>query len=167
MENININSLNLIFSGGTVRRFHTTPIIGEQTNAEHQWGVAVIVNYIYPQASKGLILAALHHDSYEHITGDLPAPVKWGYPELDKAIKAVERSLHNKFGIMPALSAEELSVLKAADLLETMTFCVRQGELGNHSLSAIYDNCHKALNELIFLPHNAMENAKQLIGGME
>ena len=48
-----------VLSGGEVKRYHTLPTIGEQTVANHSWGVALILNWLKPDISKTALLKAL------------------------------------------------------------------------------------------------------------
>lgn len=66
---------------------------------EHSWEVAVIAhllgvinNTVYGGQLNAYRLAtlALYHDAAESITGDLPTPVKYYSPEIQKAYKTIE-----------------------------------------------------------------------------
>ena len=65
-----------VLEGGEVKRYHTMPTIGEQTVANHSWGVAVILSWLKPDISPKALLKALTHDVAEKQTGDMPAPTK-------------------------------------------------------------------------------------------
>lgn len=82
-------NINTILNSGDVVRFHNHAGIDKQRNSEHQWGVALIVEHIYPNASKALILAALTHDCAEYYTGDVPFPVKKDCPELSAVLHRI------------------------------------------------------------------------------
>ena len=48
----NVEEALNVLSGGEVKRYHTLPTIGEQTVANHSWGVALILNWLKPDISK-------------------------------------------------------------------------------------------------------------------
>jgi 5'-deoxynucleotidase YfbR-like HD superfamily hydrolase len=129
-----------IRAGGGVRRYHTRPIIGEQTVAAHSWGVAVILLEIC-EPSPALMRAALYHDVAEYETGDVPATAKWANASLKTALDAIEREVEGRLGISAdGLSAEELFLLKVADMFELLWFCVDQRWLGNRGIAEIFRN---------------------------
>lgn len=129
--------------GGRVRRFHTEPFIGEQNNAHHSHGVALIVHYLYPGASKNLILAALTHDTEEGYLGDMPGQVKFFHKPLKKAMKDAEQKYRKIHGLDIKLSKKEQAILKWADTLELMFTCYDQTKLGNRNVLSIVDNLIK------------------------
>lgn len=125
-----MNIRNVLHSGDVVR-FHNHVGIDKQKTSEHQWGVALIVEHIYPQGSKALLLAALTHDAAEYYMGDIPAPVKWDNPELKVMLQQMERKWEEHNGVDFDLHEDEHRVLKMADALEGMWFCVHQVRLGH------------------------------------
>jgi 5'-deoxynucleotidase YfbR-like HD superfamily hydrolase len=125
-----MNIRNVLHSGDVVR-FHNHVGIDKQKNSEHEWGCALIVNYIYPQCSKKLLLAALTHDAAEYLTGDIPFPAKQQNPELGVILKEMEEKWEEENGVLFELSKEETIILKIADTLEGMWFCISQVRNGN------------------------------------
>jgi 5'-deoxynucleotidase YfbR-like HD superfamily hydrolase len=125
-----MNIRNVLHSGDVVR-FHNHVGINKQKTSEHQWGVALIVEHIYPEGSKALLLAALTHDAAEYYMGDIPAPVKWDNPELKAMLQQMERKWEERNGVDFDLHKDEHRVLKMADTLEGMWFCVHQVRMGN------------------------------------
>lgn len=142
-----LSNIQKIRQGGNVKRWHITPIIGEQTVAAHSWGVACILLELYPEASANLIKAALYHDVAEGYTGDLPAQVKWEYEGLDKELKKVEARIEAKLGIQFELTTKEASLLKIADTLELLIFCVEQVTLGNKNMVDVFNRARIWLTE--------------------
>ncbi len=125
-----MNIRNILHSGDVVR-FHNHVGIDKQKTSEHQWGVALIVEHIYPEGSKALLLAALTHDAAEYYMGDIPAPVKWDNPELKAMLQQMERKWEERNGVDFDLHHDEHVVLKMGDTLEGMWFCVHQVRLGH------------------------------------
>lgn len=134
-----MSTYSVIRAGGNVKRFHTVQIIGEQTVAAHSFNVAMLCKTIKPDCSADLILAALLHDVPECETGDIPATAKWANPDLEKELRRVERSFERLHGFNIELTREEEEVLKIADMIELVYFCVEQRRLGNTSIYPILD----------------------------
>jgi len=128
-----MNIKNLLNSGQVVR-FHNHVGIDKQSLAEHQWGVAMIVQYIEPECSKDLLLAALTHDAAEYYTGDMPFPTKQANPKLKSMLEELEKDWLAENGLAGPfvnLTQPERVVLKAADTLEGMWYCTLQMKQGN------------------------------------
>ena len=125
-----MNIRNILHSGEVVR-FHNHVGIDKQKNSSHQWGVALIIQHVYPQCSKELLLAAMTHDCAEYYIGDIPSPVKWDNPELKEMLSQIEKKWEESNGVDFDLNFEEKLVLKIGDTLEGMWYCVQQVRLGN------------------------------------
>ena len=128
MNNMNIR--NVLHSGDVVR-FHNHVGIDKQKMSDHQWGVALIVQHIYPDCSKALLVAALTHDAAEYLTGDIPFPAKQQSPELAGILRGIERRWEKQNGVAFDLASVEHEVLKMADTLEGMWYCIHQVRLGH------------------------------------
>lgn len=90
---------------------------------------------------------AVFHDAPEIITGDLPTPVKYYNPSIQKAYKEVEKVAQNKLlSMLPedfkqdyeALLFQEheddkilLKFVKAADKLSALIKCIEERKMGN------------------------------------
>jgi 5'-deoxynucleotidase YfbR-like HD superfamily hydrolase len=138
-----LENLSEILRGGTIKRYHTLEIIGEQSVASHSWGVAIIVEYLDPEINKNTVLKALTHDVAELSTGDIPAPVKWEEFELVQALKQIEQKYEQKLGVAKYsrhMSQKEKSLFKQADMFELLFFCVRQRRLGNANMNIVFSN---------------------------
>jgi 5'-deoxynucleotidase YfbR-like HD superfamily hydrolase len=108
-----------------------------QTVAAHSWGVAMMIQRIWPDCRKELILAALQHDLGEQEVGDIPAPAKWRSPDAYKAFALAEDNARNDMGFKDyekTLTSFELLVLKIADGMELMA--LSQNRLNNGELGA-------------------------------
>ena len=128
-ENSMMNIRKILQSGNVVR-FHSQIGMDKQKNSEHQWEVALILQYIYPGCSKPLLLAALTHDAAEYYTGDIPFPVKQANPELKNVLERMEQDWEKRNGVHFNLHAEEKDFLKIADTLSGMFYCVQQAREG-------------------------------------
>lgn len=129
-----------IRQGGSVKRFHTWPTIGEQTVAAHTWGVLALILAFEPKPSVALLRRAVFHDLAEYETGDIPSSAKWGSRILKDACDRLEEvvNTNNGFPTDEELSPYEIDVLKAADLFEMLWFCYEQYMLGNRGLRVVY-----------------------------
>jgi 5'-deoxynucleotidase YfbR-like HD superfamily hydrolase len=121
---------------GQVRRYHTWPVLRQQSLAEHQWQVWRLVRAIHPSASQDLQTAALTHDVGEVATGDMPS-----YAKNSEALRAVlctaETRAHQQMVLpwsLPAprpLAGFEQWVLTLADVLERWEFALEEMYMGN------------------------------------
>ena len=127
-------------NSGDIKRYHTLTTIGEQTNATHSWGVAVIATYLHPNLSAKILLKALMHDVGEIETGDIPAPVKWENPELKKQLHLLEEKVARNLEIDYDLTDYEQTIFKQADMFELLFFCVKQRRLGNRHITHVFSN---------------------------
>lgn len=134
--------LEFMYRGAKTRRYHTEDVLHPQNVAEHSWGVAMLVVMIDPAASKEVLLAALSHDVAEHIVGDVPAPSKRANPALKATLDTLEGSLlaGAGLGFADGLTDYEKSVVKAADIIDGMMFCVNERRRGNKDITNVYRN---------------------------
>jgi len=144
-ESPQIMNMDRIRKGGAVRRYHTRALVGEQTVASHSWGVAAIVLRLaegMPWTTIGpLLKAALFHDVAEYDTGDIPATAKWRHKPLKAALDELELMVETDLGLSTAeLGPLEIKLLKAADMLELLWFCLEQRRLGNTTLDEVWEN---------------------------
>lgn len=141
--------LGAVFQGGTVVRYHTTPMPIRQNVAEHTFGViAILFELCYP--TQELIRAALHHDIAEKVTGDIPYSAKRRFPALDKASLDAEAEVNTLWQLNTHLTPEERQLLKLADMLELVHFCYCQRKLGVRGpLMTVLENGKIACDQLI------------------
>lgn len=126
------DQLEFIVRGSEVKRFHAVRTIAEETVGHHSFMVAMLCRLIDPGCSTHLLLSALTHDLPEFIFGDIPANTKrilGSYQELEN----LEITALTNVGLNYSLTAEEEHVLKLADVLAGLIFCVREIQLGNAS----------------------------------
>jgi 5'-deoxynucleotidase YfbR-like HD superfamily hydrolase len=154
-----VKNLIDILSGGEVKRYHTMKTIGEQTVANHSWGVAVILNWLKPDISKVALLKALSHDVAEKRTGDMPAPTKWNNKDLACELRRVEKEIEEELGVDYDLDAEEQEYFKQSDLFELLLYCVNQRSLGNTNVNVVFSNGVEKLVDM-----NLNKRGKSLLG---
>jgi len=119
-------NIRKILQSGNVVRFHNSIGMDKQKNSEHEWEVALILQHIYPDCSKQLLLAALTHDAAEYFTGDIPFPTKQASPELKSVLDRLEQQWEEQNGVHFDLHPEEKFFLKLADTFSGMWYCIQQ-----------------------------------------
>ena len=142
-----LNWIKHAIRGGAVKRFHTIPMIGEETVGEHSFGVAMMVLAITEQkASADLLRAALYHDMAEQITGDSPFTAKRAFPMLKSTLEIMEETWETDNGFHVDLNERDRLLLKSADMLQLLWRCKLQRDLGNTNVDKVFTNGVKFLN---------------------
>jgi len=167
MNNIATLADNVIQSraGGKVERCHGIPHNGSYSNAAHQWGVALLLYYLWPADFPRLAIYCLTHDVPEFLFGDIPAPSTRYIPGLRKQLGEMERRSNLTIGL-PAeqdLSPEDYKKLKACDALEFWLWCSEQLATGNAYALEPRDEVERYFSESP-LPEEADALWKQLNG---
>ncbi len=120
---------------------------------EHSHMVAVLAHalaVIHNQQYQGqvdigqVVLVAIYHDASEIFTGDLPTPIKYDNPEIQKAYQSVETMAEERlFSMLDPLFQESFRsalcnqneeiyrLVKAADKLSAYLKCVEEVKAGN------------------------------------
>ena len=142
---------DFIFDGAQSKRFHTVDTLRAQTIAQHSFGVAwLCVLLSESPASSDLILAALSHDLAEHKVGDVPSPTKRALRETGDALEIHEEGFLRDVNLFYFLTEKEKTILKMADILDGMLFCLRERQLGNSlpHIKEVYSNYLRYAQEL-------------------
>lgn len=146
---MNFNRLRLMRSAARVGRMHTVPTLRPQSVGEHTFGVIAILFEVGGiLVTSDLIRQALEHDAPEAITGDVPAPAKWKYPELEKALIGGEEHIKASFDLglgRTCLNSRQLDLIKFADLLELAIYSLEEFDMGNKHMSVMAYNALKAI----------------------
>jgi 5'-deoxynucleotidase YfbR-like HD superfamily hydrolase len=130
--------LQFVRAGAAVRRFHAVHTLQTETVGHHSHGVAMLCYTLAEGTpSAELLLAALTHDLAEQIYGDIPAPTKRAL-NISAACAQLEDDALASRGLQFDLTLDERRILKLADLLDAMGFCVRERQLGNQLMAPIY-----------------------------
>jgi 5'-deoxynucleotidase YfbR-like HD superfamily hydrolase len=117
------SQIGYVRRGGNMLRYHTLPTTGmQQTVAHHTFGVMNIILTLWPDCSKNLLVAALHHDVPEQVTGDIPAHVKWANPAMKEAIENIEDKFLKDHDLYVELTDSEKRMLAMADLMELILY---------------------------------------------
>lgn len=121
-----------IRDAGKVERVHTLPHHGSYSIAAHSWQAAMLLYLLWPDRFKQLVIHALAHDIPEHITGDVPAPMKKVLNERTTLFRDFEDNILRRYGLpINALPKEDQDRLRACDYLEFYMWCRDQLHLGN------------------------------------
>lgn len=133
--------LTMIMRSARVKRYHTEDTTRTQTVGEHTYGVMWLAYLLSDQKpSMALILAAMMHDSAEHVTGDVPSPIK-RKAGVKESFDALEEQVFKRMGIeIPELTKDEQHILKLADCMEGALFCWSEVQRGNVHLKYVLDN---------------------------
>lgn len=143
-----LTEAKLYRDAGGVRRYHTQRTLRSQTVAEHSFGICMLIRQVWPDCSRAMLFAALHHDLPELMTGDIPAPAKRAHPEMDAYLEHFEQSLHPLYYDTEFMGAEELAVLKWADTMELVLWCLEEYRMGNH-MPSVCDMIRRGLGWII------------------
>jgi len=152
---MNISKIIAIRRASEVKRLHTHPLLQEHyTNGQHSYGVAMLVDQLYPVIKDEfgmtsdsddsdrltMIQAALYHDVAEKWTGDIPGSFKAMQPIIKDVESSVSQDVLNQLNVDINLSEEKYFFLKCCDKLELLLFCMDERELGSKRLNHIIEN---------------------------
>jgi 5'-deoxynucleotidase YfbR-like HD superfamily hydrolase len=136
-----MKQIDFIRKGGITKRYHTKNTLKDNTVAHHSFGVAWMC-YLLSEGrpSAALLVAALAHDLAEQLTGDISSPTKRKFPVLAEMVQAMESEAleEHELNLEPELTNQEARVLKMADCMDGMLFCISEMELGNRSIYEVF-----------------------------
>lgn len=159
------DDIDFMWNGGETRRYHGFRMLMEDTVGHHSYNLACIIMKVRPDARVELLRAALKHDMAEHIVGDMPAPSKRAMPNYESTFPKDCKTFREAFGEYEAATAaqygvqldedltpEEAWVLKYADSLDGMRFCISEMLLGNRTprLIRCYETFARYVAYLVF-----------------
>lgn len=125
-----------------VRRFHTWPVLRQQTIAEHSWQVLRIYEALWGWPSPRLTRHIQYHDCGEIVTGDLPYPTKSLNPELKRTIDLAEKEGLAKMGIeLEEITVGEHKQFKLAHLIEMFEYGLEELCMGNTFAEPVASRC--------------------------
>lgn len=132
-----LTEATLYRDAGAVKRYHVKRTHRTQTIAEHTFGMLMLVKQVTEgmaeyglQSLATLYNAILHHDLPELMTGDVPAPIKRVHPELGPLMDSIEQDLYPLYRDY-TLTQEEAALLKWADRMELVLWCLEEFRMGN------------------------------------
>lgn len=139
---IALNKLAWLRAGGYTRRYHGWRTLKDDPVGMHGYSVANIVLILRPDCRKELVVAAVRHDSPEHVTGDMPADTKRAVPGAKAMMDAAEELAWRSIDIedpCACLTPEEYRVMKLADYFDGMMFCLQERRMGNTLMDVVFD----------------------------
>ena len=108
-----------------------------------------------------VVVLALYHDAGEVLTGDLPSPIKYFNPDIQKAYHAIEDSAAERLiGMVPDELAtdyrdvlvpdddEHVHIVKAADKLCAYIKCLEETAAGNKEFSQAEQSLKKTVDAI-------------------
>jgi 5'-deoxynucleotidase YfbR-like HD superfamily hydrolase len=138
---------------GQLRRYHTWPIVGQQTVAEHCWNLLRIYLCVTDKIDHHMVMHIMYHDIGEIFTGDAPYPLKHNYKEVKALldvleIKSMIKQLNHWGAFKQIMLTEQDRILfKQIELIEMSEFGMDQVNLGNSHGFVIADRCLNAVYE--------------------
>lgn len=164
---MNLRTLESVLDAGLVKRYHTEDMNRQESVAEHSFGVAQIAIHLCGGAiTAGLLKACLWHDAPELVTGDLPAPIKWKHPIITTALDAIEEEFMDENNLNIFLTTHEKRILKWADGLHLMWYCLKERKRGNLNAVPMFYKMDQRLEEYEFV-NTSQPLRTQLIIEME
>lgn len=119
---------------GLVIRYHTWPVIRDQTDGEHTWQVMRIWWQIFGPLTAEESTAVIWHDGGELRTGDLPGMIKAEEPALKPVLDRLEKRAVSDMGGPPVSfrpTERTLLRLKVCDLIDVLEFGLLECLQGN------------------------------------
>jgi 5'-deoxynucleotidase YfbR-like HD superfamily hydrolase len=147
LRKVDLSRLDLMRNVARTRRCHTQMVIHHQSVGEHTFSALAILDLIAPECRKEVWRALLYHDAPEAITGDVPAPAKWKYPNLEEALKRAEQAILDDHYIHVELYEHESMLCKYADLMELVWYGLEEMRMGNGGVSPMVVAAFRAMNK--------------------
>lgn len=146
--------LLFVMGANHVRRYHTVPLLKDDTVASHSFGVAWLC-YLLAEGTPSvhLLMAALSHDLPEQVWGDVPSPAK-RMLGLNDTVNGLEEKTLRQYHCYFELSQSEKRILSMADCFEGMLRCVLERRMGNKTVDNHFRRYADYLSEIGCLSDN-------------
>jgi 5'-deoxynucleotidase YfbR-like HD superfamily hydrolase len=117
---------------GSIKRYHTWPILHNQSTGEHTWQVFRIYYQVFGPMPAEVSTFILWHDAGELVTGDFPGMLKTLVPEIKLPLDRVERlAVDEMGGSIEEVDAPIKTRVKACDLIDVYEHCSIEFLQGN------------------------------------
>ena len=116
---------------GSIRRYHTWPVLQQQTNGEHTWNCMRIYFQIWGPIPPEVSTYFIWHDAGELVLGDLPFPVKQNHSHLKRECDYIESQAVTDMGGDKITLIQSGKRAKLCDLLDMHEFGKVEVNLGN------------------------------------
>lgn len=134
---------------GRVKRYHTWPVLQEQTVGHHSWRVAMIYLQLFGTPRGPILEYILKHDLGELGAGDTPFYSKRKVPALKEAVNRAEALGLADLGLhLPELFGEEWKKFKLCDLLEMYENGQIEYNMGNQYGDIVSRNIMEVLKSM-------------------
>ena len=138
---------------GRVRRYHTFPVIHQETVGEHSHRVCSLYMQLFGAPRVEVLEYIIYHDLGELSAGDLPFNAKRDVPEMKHfQDRAEEAGLKRLKITMPVLTDDERARVKFCDMLQMLEFARIEMAMGNQFARSVKDNILSALDKFQGLP---------------
>jgi len=143
-----------------VPRWAIARVIHRQSVAEHSFFTAIytyqIMQLLDKSPSMQLIMGALLHDLEECFTSDIPGPTKRAIVDKSKKDPFLNQELTARFDIntLPhdySRDIDFIPFINVASLLDEVLYLAGEYQMGNESISYLYDNSFTRLKEAWYL----------------
>lgn len=134
---------------GSVRRYHTWPVLNQQTVADHTWHVMRICYQLWGPLPPEVSTYIIWHDALEIVTGDLPFPIKRDTPELAELLSVIDDETRVATG-WPYVELSPLwkKRVKICDLIEMHEYGMVEYRQGNKFALPIVNDTRTAVWQL-------------------
>jgi hypothetical protein len=134
---------------GLVRRYHSWPVLTQQSVAEHTWQTLRIYWQLFGAPPPAITTYLLWHDCGELVTGDPPFPIKANNPDLKAKLDAMEEEALRGMGVtLPILHPTDKLRIKICDLIEMNEHGIHEYKLGNQYAEPIINDTRDKIREL-------------------
>lgn len=124
-----------------VKRYHTWPVVHQETVGEHSARVATIYGEVFGVPDGMTLWVILTHDLSEIATGDPPFPVKSEQPALKAVYNDLEKEwckrVNGPYTVHLSSGTATQDYIKICDLLQMWEFGCIEMRLGNTFASPI------------------------------
>jgi hypothetical protein len=139
-------------AGGRTERCHGIPHQGSYSNAQHQWGVAMLMHALWPEDFPRLALHCLSHDVPEAWVGDMPATTKRYSPGMREQLTSLEDRIQRDLGLPEdaSLGEDDAEKVRSCDHLELYIWGREQSLMGNKFVHEMLRELEKFFEERPF-----------------
>jgi len=154
---------------GMVRRYHTWPILRQQTVGEHSYHAMRIWFQMWGELPPRVSTHFIWHDAGELVVGDLPYPVKSQNPKLKAMVDDLEAdAVLDMGGRMEELSPGDCVRAKLCDYIEMWEFGMLEVAMGNRFAEPIVRDLAPVIKNIIEqLPEYYRATAQRYVEWME
>jgi hypothetical protein len=132
-----------------VRRYHTWPVLHQQTTGEHANRVLQIYVELFGVPRGEVLYYISTHDAGEQYAGDVQYGAKRAVPELKAGLDKAEQIGYRNLGItQPELTQQEWQQFKLCDLLEMWEFAWVEYCMGNSYAIPVFEGTYEAAIKL-------------------